>query len=267
MNNKSIKQVIQDRYSVRNYSDKPLSEEIIEKINQYINTLDNPFNKEVRIELVKKHINGEGVKLGTYGVITGAEYYLVSACQNTPEHLMALGYSLEKVVLYCTSLGLGTVWLGGTFKRSDFAKAINLQDSEILPIISPVGYQGGRKSLFAALVGNNKNKRKPFSQLFFNKGFNTPLTEGDAFEFFEPLEMLRLAPSAVNKQPWRVIKENNTINFYLAGNNALNSVDIGIALCHFHLTAIENNLQGEFKVINPNGENSRFNYVISWIKK
>ena len=68
-------------------------------------------------------------------------------------YLIALGYSLEKVILYCTSLGLGTVWLGGTFNKGNFAKAVNLKENEILPIVSPVGYEGGKKSLFAKVVG------------------------------------------------------------------------------------------------------------------
>lgn len=266
MNNKSIKEIIPARYSVRSYSDEPLSEEIVEKINAYIKELDNPFNREVKIQLVKKHTGNEDIKLGTYGVIKGAEYFLVSACHNDDISLLALGYALEKVILYCTSLGLGTVWLGGTFKKSDFAKAINLQSDEIVPIVSPVGYEGGKKSLFAAIVGNNKNKRKPFSKVFFNGNFDTPLSEDDAKEYYEPLEMLRLAPSAVNKQPWRVLMDNDNVHFYVASNNSFSNIDMGIALCHFHLTAIENNLSGQFKIIDGIEKNPKISYVISWVK-
>ena len=178
-------------------------------------------------------------------------YYLI----NFYLYLIALGYSLEKVILYCTSLGLGTVWLGGTFNKGNFAKAVNLKENEILPIVSPVGYEGGKKSLFAKVVGKNTNKRNDFSQSFFNGDFNTPLTESDAGEFYEPLEMLRLAPSSINKQPWRVADaKTSTI------------IDMGIALCHFHLTTIENNLEGELKINDPKIENNNLTYVMSWEK-
>ena len=205
------------------------------------------------------------MKLGTYGVIKGAKYFLVSVSKKDDLSLMSLGYSLEKVILYCTSLGLGTVWLGGTFNKSNFSKVVNLKDDEKIPIVAPVGYEGGKKSILGALIGNNKNKRKPFSKLFFNENFNTPLTEENAKEYFEPLEMLRLAPSAVNKQPWRAVKKDNRIDFYVVANNFSN-IDIGIALCHFHLTAIENNLHGEFKIIDSEKENKEFTYIMSWIK-
>lgn len=265
--NKSIKKIIQDRYSVRNYNGQPLSEEILEKIERYIAELSSPFDKKVRIKLVKKHTDGESIKLGTYGVIKGAEYFLVSACEKDDMSLMELGYSLEKVILYCISLGLGTVWLGGTFKRSDFANAINLQSNEILPIVSPVGYEGGKKSLFAVIASKSRNNRKNFSQLFFNNDFKTPLTPNDAGEYYEPLEMLRLAPSAVNKQPWRVIREDDKVHFYVSSSNAFSNIDMGIAICHFHLTAIENNIKGDFTVIDSKKEDKNFTYVISWIKK
>lgn len=42
---KPITEVIKLRHSVRNYDNSPLSTEIIEKIENYISTLDNPFNK------------------------------------------------------------------------------------------------------------------------------------------------------------------------------------------------------------------------------
>ena len=79
---KSIADIIIDRYSVRSYSEDVLSEEIIENIEEYISNLDNPFNVNVRIRLIKKEKYSGVVRLGTYGVINGANYYLVAACEN-----------------------------------------------------------------------------------------------------------------------------------------------------------------------------------------
>lgn len=73
-----------------------------------------------------KNDSDKDLKLGTYGVIKGANHFLIAACENDDLSLMALGYTFEKLVLYCTSLCLGTVWLGGTFNKGEFAKAINL---------------------------------------------------------------------------------------------------------------------------------------------
>ena len=56
--------------------------------------------------------------------------------------------------------------------------------------------------------------------------------------------MVRLAPSAVNKQPWRVVADSKGFHFYLQRSKGFNregrpdmqQVDMGIALCHFMST-------------------------------
>ncbi len=269
MNNKfekSVVECIKIRKSVRNYDDnKTLSKEIVEKIENYINNIDNPFDKNIRIKLIEKSEYSKELKLGTYGVIKGANHFLAVSCDNSEFSLEALGYAFEKLVLYCTSLGLGTVWLGGTFNKGEFSKAMNLSENEILPIVSPVGYESSKKSLLSKLMGSSSNKRKDFSEIFFYENFDTPLTKDMSGEYLESLEMVRLAPSAINKQPWRILKKDNMIHFYAEMKNQFNKIDIGIALCHFHLTAQENNLKGRFEFAEPNNIDTKYKYIISWV--
>ena len=69
------------------------------------------------------------------------------------------------------------------------------------------------------------------------------------------LEMVRVATSAVNEQPWRVIACDNAVHFYLKRSKGfsynkkpdMQMIDIGIALCHFDLTAKENNFNIVFE--------------------
>lgn len=263
--NKPLEEIVKARYSVRNYENKPLSDDTIRGIEDYINNLDNPFNIDIKIKLIKKESLDKNIKLGTYGVIKGANYYLVSACEKKEFAFEALGYALEKVILYCTSLGLGTVWLGGTFNRGDFAKAINLKGNEVLPIVSPVGYEGGKKSFLSKLMTGNSSKRKDYSELFFSEDFNNPLNKDLDKEYGEAFEIVRLAPSAMNKQPWRMVKANDDVHIYTSGKIEMSKVDIGIAMCHLDLYMKEKGISGEFKFINPNLE-SKFKYVVSWIR-
>lgn len=267
--NKPITEIISQRHSVRSYKNSDLPKEIIEKIKQYIDEVNNPFGKKVKIKIIQKDTSNKELKLGTYGVIKGANYFLGASCSNDELSLIALGYTLEKVILYCTSLGLGTVWLGGTFNKGGFAKAMELREDEILPIVSPFGYESDKKSFLASLMGNNNNKRKKYSEVFFDGNFDTPLSSIASGPYFEMLEMVRIAPSAVNKQPWRVLKDNENFHFYLSNSKSLNKVDIGIALCHFHLTAIEKELHGEFKILEnlKNNKDNNFEYIATWISK
>lgn len=262
--NNPITEIIKARHSVRNYENRPLSNDLVQKIEKYIDNLDNPFNKNIKVKLLKKDTPDKEFKLGTYGVIKGASYYLAVACKKEDFCFEALGYTFEKVVLYCTSLGLGTVWLGGTFNKGEFAKAMNLSDDEILPIVSPVGYEGGKKSMIATLIGNNNSKRKKYSELFFDNSFNNPLSKNLSKEYIGALEMVRVAPSSVNKQPWRVVKINNDFHFYNVSKRDMNKIDIGIALCHFHLTLLESGINKKFEFKNPKID-TNYDYVISLV--
>jgi hypothetical protein len=265
--NKPITEIIKLRNSVRSYENADLSKEVKEKIQTYLDEINNSegvFGGKVRIKLVEKDDGDKEIKLGTYGVIRGAKYYLAVACEKSKYDLEDLGFLFEKVILYCTSLGLGTVWMGGTFNKSNFSKAMKLKETEILQIISPVGIEGGKKSIISKMFGRNTLKRKDFNQVFFNENFETPLTYEAAKEYSEVLEMVRLAPSAMNKQPWRILKEGNNFHIYSDSKIEMGRVDMGICLCHFSLTAKEKGLKGEIKVLSDKSID-KYKYLASWI--
>ena len=73
----SIFEVIKSRHSVRTYSNNPIDESIIEKIQTYIDSVTNPFNKKIQIKLLKPD-GYHNEKLGTYGVIKNPSYFLAA---------------------------------------------------------------------------------------------------------------------------------------------------------------------------------------------
>jgi len=91
--------------------------------------------------------------------------------------------------------------------------------------------------------------------------------------------MVRLAPSATNFQPWRIIKasEPDMFHFYLrrapglkqlfSMKSDLQRIDIGIAMCHFELAADEEGLRGKWTVNNPllRGMADKLEYMATWV--
>ena len=266
----TIIETIQKRRSVRTYTSEPLSGEHKAQIEQFINHLQAPFGlKKARIEMINVYSDGKPIKLGTYGWIKGACDYLALIYEDTPFAETAAAYLFEAVILFCTDLGLGTCWLGGAFSRSDFKKQVSLQPNEKLKIVSPVGYvdAGDRKRFLEKYIVRADNKhssRKSFGELFFDGNFNRPLTEATAGQFFKPLEMVRLAPSANNKQEWRMLLEDKALHFYKKPYLQYDSLDIGIALCHFELSCKELGIDGKFEVLQDVPDNDKIKYVISW---
>ena len=51
--NQSIFQLIKSRQSIRTYSSEPIESEILDKIQEYIDNITNPFNRKVCIEILK----------------------------------------------------------------------------------------------------------------------------------------------------------------------------------------------------------------------
>ena len=265
----NIVETIRKRHSVRTYSGKALSEEHNAQIKQYIHQLQAPFGAKARIEPINVNFSEKPVKLGTYGWIKGARDYLALVYEEAPFAETAAACMFEQAVLFCTALGLGTCWIGGTFSRSDFKKQISLKPNEKLKIVSPVGYASDSKRFlekYIARADSNHASRKPFGELFFDENFDNPLTETAAGQFLTPLEMVRLAPSASNKQEWRVLLAEKALHFYKKPYLSYDSIDIGIALCHFELTCKELGIGGSFKILNDLPNNGKINYVISWIK-
>lgn len=57
----------------------------------------------------------------------------------------------------------------------------------------------------------------------------------------------------------KLIKKDNS-------NKELNKIDVGIALCHFHLSAMDKNISVEFTSLNfIKNQDIKFTYVIYWI--
>ena len=263
-----VVETIQKRRSVRTYTSELLSEAHIAQIKQYISQLKAPFGVKVRIELINTHVNEKPVKLGTYGWIKGACDYLALIYEETPFAETAAAYMFEQVILFCTDLGLGTCWIGGSFSRSDFKKQIVLQENEKLKIVSPVGYASDKTRFLEKYIVNADKKhafRKPFGELFFDRHFDNPLTETKAGFFLTPLKMVRLAPSANNMQEWRVLLEDKALHFYKKPYIRYDAIDMGIALCHFELTCKELGIEGRFEILKEFPFNDKLQYVISWI--
>ncbi|MEO1816036.1 MAG: nitroreductase family protein [Acetobacterium sp.] len=270
-----IEETIKKRVSTRTYDSKNLSKNDKEKLMNEISQLTNPFGENVRIHLIEKDTLSNGEKLGTYGVIKGANTFLGVTVDKSEFGLIAAGYQFENLVLIATDMGLATVWLAATFSRAQFEKAMDIQKDELFPAISPIGYATAKKSITESLMRKTmkSDKRKSWDEIFFESSFENPLSRKAANEYASPLEMIRVAPSATNAQPWRVVKKQGAYHFFETHkSNAsedekmIKKVDLGIALSHFHQTALEHGLAGYFEKWEDIGIAipDHTNYIISW---
>ncbi len=272
--NQSIIETMKLRTSVRTYDGQAIAVETLEKLSERLRTLNAATTIKARFVLCEmKDTDGNAVKkLGTYGVITGAKTYLVGIIDQSETDAVEFGSLFESIVLFATQLGLGTCWLGGTFNQEDFKKTVRLGVSEKIVIVSPVGYRKDRATLLEGIMRTmvKANNRKPWNELFFNQDPTQALDEEGAKEYALPLEMIRIAPSASNKQPWRIVLYQGNFHFYLSRTKGyglasydIQMNDLGIAKYHFESAANELGLSGRWGNIDyPLVE--EWEYVTSW---
>jgi nitroreductase len=191
------------------------------------------------------------------------------------------GHGLEQAVLAATDLGLGTCWLGGSFTKSSFARKIGTTRNEVVPAVVALGYPapGSREGRVRQRAGSAR--RLPSEQLFWDRNPGEALDLSRASGYADVLEAVRWAPSASNKQPWRLIRSGETWHFYLQRTKRygkgsavfsllrladLQRVDMGIAMCHFELACREQGLAGGW-VLAPSASDAPpagLEYTVSW---
>ena len=240
----NIIDIIKRRKSVRSFNGKPLSPEMADKLHEAIKDSDSPFGGNVTIRLKYFDLKA-GYKPGTYGMIKGATNFFLLGYGSDEESALAAGFRFEQVVLKACEMELGTCWIAGTFKGQDFDRDETWPEGENLRGVCPVGIPE-KPRLFEKLgrMAMGSDRRKPFGELFYADDFKQPLSPDG--HFGESLEMMRLAPSSTNSQPWRALVKCDTVHFYYKPKSHLSTLDCGIGLSHFYLTEKYLGRKGEF---------------------
>jgi nitroreductase len=280
---KPITEIVKQRFSCRDYLKTPIDTEKRERLAEFIaanqtGPLGSPtrFGLTAATEADQKALRG----LGTYGFIKNPMGFILGAMGEGEKNLEDFGYTMERIILFATDLDLGTCWLGGSFTKSRFARRNSAKKDERVPAVTSVGYcaESTQDGAIRQRVGGAH--RYAWDTLFFDQAFSRPLSQEEAGTYAMPLEAVRLGPSASNKQPWRVVKENDAWHFYiqrtpgyrnqwimkLLNIDDMQRLDAGIAMCHFELTANESGLEGDWTIDEPSIQKTDglTEYIASW---
>ena len=110
--------------------------------------------------------------------------------------------------------------------------------------------------------------RKPAESIFFKDAFDMPISKDD--ELYDVLELVRIAPSALNKQPWRILVKDKKIHLYLERTENFpkqqtdtEMINIGIALRH--ITVGLDNLKQNYTIqkLDDAPRHNSYEYVVS----
>lgn len=208
----SLQDVIYKRKSTRKYQPEGLDEKALQTIQNYFTEL-RPLYCDIKVTFSivgKEHMKGIASLF--------APHYIVVVSENKSGYLVNVGFMLQQMDLYLSSIGLGGCWLGMAWPKEKLVGDMEFVIAFAFgkPVVSP----------YRELVDF---KRKSLDKI------------SDVSD--ERLEVVRLAPSAMNLQNYYFVTENNTFHVYCAKAGVLTikrlakmrEIDVGIALAHLYV--------------------------------
>jgi nitroreductase len=236
MTDMELYEAIFKRRSTRQYAAEQLPEDVFARIESIAGKADRLYDTGLQIHVVRDgnviHKTFKGIA-SNYVKVT-APHYLVVTSEDKPGWGENSGYVLEQVVLEMTQMGLATCWMGGPADRESLNDTLAVEKTRVVGVFLAFGKPATEGDQYRN--DPKEAKRKTMSQI---------VTGQPDENWTRVLEAARMAPSAVNSQPWRFFVEAGRADLYIAKPNliaqrmygALNPVDAGIALRHVAIAA------------------------------
>ncbi|MEA4900536.1 nitroreductase family protein [Desulfitobacterium sp.] len=239
------------RHSRRQFDGRKLSKDFVTKLSDFAILLNDqvPGARAVVVnENPDKVFKGA---VGNYGKVKGAPAYAAFiGNMKDPNVQEKVGYLGEYFVLEATSMGLATCWIGGFFRLEVVQAQIHLDANEQILAVTPIGFAKEEYTLEEKMMSGfaKSHKRRNLETLCLT----LPKEQSPAW-IISALEAAQVAPSAVNRQPWRFSVEDETIKVSM--DNLRDSyhiskrLDCGIAMAHIELGAKHERVIGQWEYL------------------
>ncbi|MCH5152740.1 MAG: nitroreductase [Clostridiales bacterium] len=211
---KELVSAVYKRKSVRKYSEEKLTTEELAKVKEFL-TQAKPLVPDISVEC-------EIVPCSATNCKFNAEYCVIVYSEEKNLWLANVGYLLEQWDLYLSTLNIGVCWYG-------------------MGKVNETERNGKRYAIMLSFGKCEESDRKNLDE--FNRKDVSAFWNGNGYA--EVAEIARLAPSACNSQPWKVVEQGNTLKVYREKgktpllSNVLfkhwNKVDIGIFLAFLEI--------------------------------
>jgi len=263
--NSSLYSAIITRRSIRKYIHQPLSREdwewvnkVIEKIKPLVNS--NQFHIST-VETISD--DGSLNLLGIYGRLINPPYYLVPLISGNKFLLTDLGFRMQQIAVRLWLKGIGTCFIGCLSRESEILGSLMQSGNARIGAFLVFGYPSGGIG-FQTLLSipnwlNGKNHRQPFQKIFYQDSWENPAYPPS--DIIDLMQAARMAPSAVNAQPWRFVLKGREIYVYIVrnyfkylfpSNENYCFYDGGICLANMDMTLSALNLKGSWQMLDPN---------------
>ena len=212
----TVMEAIRQRHSVRQYTDKPLGEDVIRPLEEEITACNRKSG--LHIQLVTNEPKAFQGFLAHYGSFRGVTSYLALVGKKGPDLEETCGYYGERLVLKAQQLGLNTCWVALTYSKVSSAFTV----------------AAGEKLCAVIAIGYGKTQGVPHRSKAMEK---VTKTDGPAPDWFTAgVEAALLAPTAMNQQKFQFTLAEDKVSVR-AGMGFYTKIDLGIVRYHFEAGA------------------------------
>jgi hypothetical protein len=283
--------LMRSRHSCRSFQLRYLKPEHYDELISLVNKINTPESNElhhrttVRLEYVR-------APLTVWPAVNAREFLIAfTSKEYNRQSVIEAGYTLQKIVIELTRMGLGTGWIGSGADQSSIEKNLgdrfNPEKDHILCVCA-VGYESIWKPLLVRIINLILYGRRPIPELFcldregpaekFNPGARPFAQFGRTFE------ICQWSPSSYNGQTTRtaaVIRKSQEdgysqlkrFDFFTAtASRYYAPIALGIWCANWELSCRAAGQNGHFQIVSrEERENSRTCapenaiYDISWI--
>lgn len=237
--------LLEKRHSVRSYSLEPIPEQIINTLRSEI-TMINSHEAGLNFQLSFNDSKPFQGFRRSYGMFKNVTNYMAAIIDPSYEFAEErAGFFAEKFVLKMVEIGLGTCFVGGTFSREDLDPRVEVYEK--VPFVVTFGYSDIKNTPMLGKLTSKIAHRKDRRLESFFKGteLEKQMLEDSGIDMELALKAVKLAPSALNKQPVRLTCFGNADSCRLGAeveDYSNNAVDLGIAKCN-----VQNVIEGEWE--------------------
>lgn len=236
------------RHSRRKFLNQQISDDILQCLQKICHDF-RPFGETAYGVLIDSASDQvfKGI-IGSYGKIKNAQAYIAFIGNTSDPHVdEKVGYVGEGIILEATALGLNTCWIAGFFKPEIVRQQITIKSQEKVYAITPLGYSNKQYSWNEKMMSSvvKSRTRKEITDLCSGLDYS----DWDDWQNLA-IKAARIAPSAINRQPWRFhLKPDNILVSTDGKKEKINTgkrLDCGIAMLHLEVATLDSEKKGKW---------------------
>jgi len=251
--------LIQNRKSVRAFTDKYVSFDDMDKIKAYHRKSVRRLLPDVKTELRLFGLDARAVLEGAAGYkqfLVGSPQYMVLLSEKHPHAVENAGFVMEDLILKLTDMGLDSCWL--TFHDSEYVKtALEIESDLDVVAIAAFGY--GEKttkrlrlnavSMSDVDVSAQRQYFRPklsVNDMVYLDNWDNSVGVEEYIGFYddmlwEAFYAASLSPSYLNRQPYGFLIRDGRITLVQKPDSYTHGIDaklnLGVVLLHFSAVA------------------------------